>query len=179
MAALGSDATLFAPLGYAAAGAFGLLFAWRGARALRQGRQACCGHSHDAPGGTGRWRDRAALVAAIAVRPCGGAMIVLAVAFMAGAPWAGIAAALAMAAGVAAVTAAVALGGLAFRGRRSARGRGCRGSDRRNPADPRRRRLVRLCRRRGGADRLSVRHSLSESTGFRLVAGRPRPRCRT
>jgi hypothetical protein len=37
MAALGSDATLFAPLGYAAAGAFGLLFAWRGARALRQG----------------------------------------------------------------------------------------------------------------------------------------------
>jgi nickel/cobalt exporter len=116
MAALGSDATLFAPLGYAAAGAFGLLFAWRGARALRQGRQACCGHSHDAPGGTGRWRDRAALVAAIAVRPCGGAMIVLAVAFMAGAPWAGIAAALAMAAGVAAVTAAVALGGLAFRG---------------------------------------------------------------
>jgi nickel/cobalt exporter len=116
MAALGSDATLFAPLGYAAAGAFGLLFAWRGACALRQGRQACCGHSHDAPGGTGRWRDRAALVAAIAVRPCGGAMIVLAVAFMAGAPWAGIAAALAMAAGVAAVTAAVALGGLAFRG---------------------------------------------------------------
>jgi ABC-type nickel/cobalt efflux system permease component RcnA len=115
MTALQADATLFAPLGYAAAGLFGLLFARRGLRALAGSPAHGCGchapHAH-APH---RWRERAGLVAAVAARPCGGAMVVLAVAWMAGAPWAGVAGALAMAAGVAAVTAAVALGGFAFR----------------------------------------------------------------
>lgn len=115
MGALRSDAAVFAPLGYAAAGLFGLLFAWRGLRALAGGHGHGCG-CHAPPARPGAlWRDRAGIVAAVAARPCGGAMIVLAVAWMAGAPWAGVAGALAMAAGVAVVTAAVALGGFAFR----------------------------------------------------------------
>jgi ABC-type nickel/cobalt efflux system permease component RcnA len=113
--ALRADKTLFAPLGYAAAGLFGLLFAWRGLRALGAGHAHGCGCHPPEAQTAARWRERAALVAAVAARPCGGAMIVLAVAWMAGAPWAGVAGALAMAAGVAAVTAAVALGGFAFR----------------------------------------------------------------
>ncbi len=113
MAAMTADARVFSPVGYAAAGAFGLLFAWRGLRGLIGRGEACCGHHY----GLGvspraRWRERAALVAAVAARPCAGAMIVLAIAWMAKAPWAGVAAAGAMALGVAA---AVALGGFAFR----------------------------------------------------------------
>ena len=115
MKALQGDATLFAPLGYAAAGLFGLVFAWRGLRTLAGSHAHGCGCHASHPHATDRWRERAGLVAAVAARPCGGAMIVLAVAWMAGAPWAGVAGALAMAAGVAAVTAAVALGGFAFR----------------------------------------------------------------
>jgi ABC-type nickel/cobalt efflux system permease component RcnA len=115
MGALRSDATVFAPLAYAAAGLFGLLFAWRGLRALAGSHAHGCGCHAPQAGGAGLWRERAAIVAAVAARPCGGAMIVLAVAWMAGAPWAGVAGALAMAGGVAAVTAAVALGGFAFR----------------------------------------------------------------
>ncbi len=115
MAAMTADATVFAPIGYAAAGAFGLLFAWRGLRALIGRGAACCGHHATAASPRSRWRERAALVAAVAARPCAGAMIVLAIAWMAKAPWAGVAAAGAMALGVAAVTAAVALGGFAFR----------------------------------------------------------------
>jgi ABC-type nickel/cobalt efflux system permease component RcnA len=115
MAAMTADATLFAPIGYAAAGAFGLLFAWRGLRLLFGRGDACCGHHASEPSQRTRWRERTALVAAVAARLCAGAMIVLAIAWMAQAPWAGVAAAGAMALGVAAVTAAVALGGFAFR----------------------------------------------------------------
>lgn len=125
-AAVAADAHLFAPLGYAMAGLFGLLFAWRGVRQLAGGHDdPCCAHAHHAhhadcghrPGrqSGGRWGDRLALVAAVAVRPCSGAMIVLALAWMAKAPWAGLAAAVAMALGVAVVTAAAALGGFAVR----------------------------------------------------------------
>jgi len=115
MDAMTADQSVLAPIGYAAAGLFGLIFAWRGLRGLRGGHAHCCG-SHARHGrSASRWRDRAGIVAAVGARPCAGAMIVLAVAWMAGAPWAGIAAAIAMAAGVATVTAAVALGGLAFR----------------------------------------------------------------
>jgi ABC-type nickel/cobalt efflux system permease component RcnA len=115
MAAMSADETVFAPIGYAFAGAFGLLFACRGLRALIGRGEACCGHHAPEPARRTRWRERAALVVAVAARPCAGAMIVLAIAWMARAPWAGVAAAGAMALGVAAVTAAVALGGFAFR----------------------------------------------------------------
>ncbi len=91
IAAMTADATVFAPIGYAAAGAFGLLFAWRGLRALAGRGEACCGHHAPLASPRRRWRERAALVAAVAARPCAGAMIVLAIASMAKAPWAGVA----------------------------------------------------------------------------------------
>ncbi|SEA90205.1 nickel/cobalt transporter [Rubrimonas cliftonensis] len=122
MAAMGADGRIFAPIGYAAAGAFGLLFAWRGAQALSRGKAACCGHGAHGDGHDHgrvhphRWRERVALVVAVGARPCAGAMIVLAIAWMADAPWAGVAATGPMALGVAVVTAAVALGGVALRG---------------------------------------------------------------
>jgi ABC-type nickel/cobalt efflux system permease component RcnA len=115
MVAMTADQSFFAPIGYAAAGIFGLIFAWRGLRGLRSGHAHCCGGHTPERRSASRWRDRAGIVAAVGARPCAGAMIVLAVAWMAGAPWVGIAAAIAMAVGVAVVTAAVALGGLAFR----------------------------------------------------------------
>jgi ABC-type nickel/cobalt efflux system permease component RcnA len=81
---------------------------------------ACgCGHDHgptvaqvEALRG---WRDAAALVGAIALRPCMGAMMTLAVAWGVGLPGAGLAAVAAMALGVALVTGAVALGAMGAR----------------------------------------------------------------
>lgn len=110
-----ADQSVLAPIGYAAAGLFGLIFAWRGLRGLRGGHAQCCDGHVPRGRSPSRWRDRAGIVAAVGARPCAGAMIVLAVSWMAGAPWAGIAAAVAMAVGVATVTAVVTLGGLAFR----------------------------------------------------------------
>lgn len=89
-------------------GAVGLWLVWRGLRAAR--RRACC-HGHGAPATTDAlgWRASAALVLGVALRPCGGAMLVLAVAWSAAVPWAGVLAVLAMALGTAVVTSATAL----------------------------------------------------------------------
>lgn len=112
-----SDLTL-APLGHGMLAAVGGWLLWRGARALRpRAAVACergCGHgcAHDPA-----WlraaqvdlRAALALIAAMAARPCGGAMLTLAVAWGAGVPVAGVLAVLAMALGTAAVTIAAAL----------------------------------------------------------------------
>lgn len=56
------------------------------------------------------WRARAAVVAATALRPCTGALMILVAAWAMGWPWAGVFAALAMGLGVGAATGGVALG---------------------------------------------------------------------
>ncbi len=115
-----SDATL-APIGHATLVALGLWLGWRGLRGLWTAEPACgCGHHdhhhrHTPPDARLDARFGAALVAAIAARPCGGAMITLAVAWAAGVPVAGALAVLAMSAGVAVVTVASALAAAAAR----------------------------------------------------------------
>ena len=131
------------PLSYAVIAAIGLVLVWRGGRTLarflrpmpvmplrhpfhhtvgdaRRHTSACgCGHRH---GPTAEevarvrgWRDGLALVAAIAVRPCTGAVMVLVIAWQTGLHALGVGAVLAMALGTGAFTAAVALGSVAFR----------------------------------------------------------------
>lgn len=101
-----------APIGFAALGLVGGWLVLRGVRALRQPEAvACCGHDHHhhhdhAPIGTS---GTFALIGAIAARPCGGAILTLAVAWGAGVAMAGVLAVGAMALGTALVTAASAL----------------------------------------------------------------------
>lgn len=105
---MGASETVLAEAGLWMLGAIGLWLIWRGQRALRGA--ACC-HGHGVSGSVGAldWRASAMLVVAIALRPCGGAMLVLAVAWGAGLPMAGLLAVLAMALGTAVVTTASAL----------------------------------------------------------------------
>jgi ABC-type nickel/cobalt efflux system permease component RcnA len=121
-----------APLSYAAVGAIGAWLVLRGARklwrsrpapALASGhthhRDACCGHSHgptpeEAARVTG-WRDAAALIGAVALRPCTGALFLLVLTWRMDLVWQGIAGVAAMALGTASVTVAVALASVTAR----------------------------------------------------------------
>lgn len=104
---------LFAPLSYAAIGAIGLWLVWRGVRGLRRGEGHACGHDHGpAPedvARAGSLRDAALIVAAVAMRPCTGALFLLVICWRLGIDLAGILGTFAMALGTASVTVAVAL----------------------------------------------------------------------
>ena len=118
-----ADAWL-APASYVAIAAVGGYLVLRGLRILRAPAQhACgCGHAHgptpDEAASLVGWRDGAALVASIAVRPCTGALFLLAIALRLDLFWTGALAVLAMGLGTAAFNLAVA--GLGVLGRRAA-----------------------------------------------------------
>jgi ABC-type nickel/cobalt efflux system permease component RcnA len=110
-----------APVGAATLLALGVWLSWRGSRALARGEADCgCGHgretdhdrrrSHAHPHRSSRLglREGAVIAAAIAARPCAGAVLILALAAAVGATWAGLLAVLAMALGTGTVTAAAA-----------------------------------------------------------------------
>ncbi|WP_276808474.1 nickel/cobalt transporter [Castellaniella defragrans] len=113
-------------------GAAALYRRWRGPRpdapprgVFTQGagmRAYCadCGALHDLAGahldGTRGWRASLPVVAAIGIRPCSGAILVLLVAYSIDLRWAGIAAVMAMSAGTAATVGALAIGAVSLRG---------------------------------------------------------------
>lgn len=104
------------PVGHAMLALVGLWLGWRGVRALAPApthdHSGCggCAHGPDPRAAMAAdWRAALGLIAGVAIRPCGGAMLTLALAWGAGAPWAGVAAVLAMSLGVAAVTVATAI----------------------------------------------------------------------
>ncbi|MFP4043313.1 MAG: nickel/cobalt transporter [Rhodosalinus sp.] len=126
-----------APLSYAAIGAIGAWLVLRGARKLWRMRpapalaaaraphgEACphdhaCGHAHgptadEAARVTG-WREAAALIGAVALRPCTGALFLLVLTWRMDLVWQGIAGVGAMALGTASVTVAVALAAVTAR----------------------------------------------------------------
>ncbi|MDG3040061.1 nickel/cobalt transporter [Roseicyclus marinus] len=132
---------LFAPLSFAAIALVGLWLVWRGLRKLtvlvREGEHihghghdhahhhdhgancAVCGHAH-APdpehlAQATSWRETAALVGAVAIRPCTGALFVLIVTAQMGIFAIGIAGTIAMALGTASVTVAVAVAAVTLR----------------------------------------------------------------
>jgi ABC-type nickel/cobalt efflux system permease component RcnA len=103
-------------LGMAALGGVGLWLGWRGLRALRHGGEGAChahchdhGHHHPTAADVPGTAASLALAGAIAMRPCAGAMLTLAIAWGAGVAWAGVLAVLAMSLGTAVVTVASAL----------------------------------------------------------------------
>lgn len=97
----------------------------RSTEAVPAGTCATCGHAHaPSPADMKRatdWRSALAVVVAVAVRPCTGALFVLILTFSMGLTAAGILGVLAMALGTALVTLAVALGAWHFRGGLAAR----------------------------------------------------------
>lgn len=119
---------IMAPASYAAIAAVGAWLALRGLRRLRRAigaatvqDAACatCGHHHgptpsQAEAVTG-WRDAAALVAAVAIRPCTGALFLLILTWRMGLEMAGILGTFAMGLGTASVTLAVALASVTLR----------------------------------------------------------------
>lgn len=127
-----ADAWL-APVSHAAVGAIGLWLVWRGARRFVRQRiasgghhhghdhdhHAGCSHSHgpgpDEIAAAATWREAAALVGGVALRPCAGALFLLALTWGMAIPLAGILGAYAMGLGVAAVTVAVAVGAVWLR----------------------------------------------------------------
>lgn len=113
--------TWSAPLGNAAVAAVGAWLLWRGLRALRVPAADGCGHHHGPGPDDARDAGPAAalaMIAAIAARPCTGALFVLVIAWRLDLAAAGIAAVVAMGLGTAALTAVVAV--LAVLGRDAA-----------------------------------------------------------
>ena len=84
------------------------------------GACADCGHRHgptlEEVAKATTWRETAALIAGIAIRPCTGALFVLIITWQMGIPLMGIAGAIAMALGTAAVTVGVGLAAAGLRG---------------------------------------------------------------
>ncbi|MBY4891731.1 hypothetical protein KUL25_03005 [Rhodobacteraceae bacterium N5(2021)] len=131
---------VFAPLSFAAIALVGLWLVWRGARGLWRlqgsvrhgiggvhdhahegGGAACghCGHSHgpspEEISRAGGPREVAALIAAVAIRPCTGALFVLILTAQMGVFWAGVMGTFAMALGTASVTVVVAIAAVGLR----------------------------------------------------------------
>lgn len=122
-----------APLSYALIGGIGGWLVWRGGRSLWRGRRVRQGHAHDgahevcdhcghAHGPTPEQvaavrssRDALMIVAAIAVRPCTGAIFLLILTWQLGIGWAGVAGAFVMGAGTAGFTVLVALAAAGMR----------------------------------------------------------------
>ena len=124
-----------APVSLAAIGLVGLWLVWRGLRKMRPAAEAradhhdhhhdhnhaCedCGHAHgpspDQVAHLRSWRDGAALVGAIALRPCTGAVFLLILTWQMQVFWAGILGTLAMALGTACVTLAAAVAAVTLR----------------------------------------------------------------
>lgn len=133
----------FAVLSDLMIGGIGAYLVWRGARALWRLRErpvvldeglaglaamdhdtsgavcAACGHAHGPTpaqvAGVRGWRDAALVVAAIAARPCTGALFLLILTWRIGLDWAGVVGALVMGLGTATVTVAVALASVSLR----------------------------------------------------------------
>lgn len=129
---IGVTEGFLAPASYAAIGLIGLWLIWRGARKVRafaaethdhhQHGDGCadCGHKHgpslsELERAT-NLREGLSLIAGIAIRPCTGALFVLIITWQMGIGLIGVAGAFAMALGTAAVTIAVGLSALGFRG---------------------------------------------------------------
>lgn len=124
-----------APISATAIALVGLWLAWRGLRVLRTARRApvhdhphsghhhdlceTCGHSHgpsvEQAAQTHSVRDALALIGAVALRPCTGALFLLIITWSMGIFWAGIAGALFMGLGTAGVTVAVAISAVFMR----------------------------------------------------------------
>jgi nickel/cobalt exporter len=126
---------IMAPASFAAIALVGLWLAFRGLRRWRKTRAThdhhhhhhhdhdapcpSCGHKHgptlaEAEAVTG-WRDAAALIGAVAIRPCTGALFLLILTWRMGLDLAGIMGAFAMGLGTASVTLAVALASVTLR----------------------------------------------------------------
>ena len=116
-----ADQTM-APLSYALVAVLGVWIAQRGARKLwrkpdvnsHHGHEVCsdCGHAHGPTVAQAEavrsWRDAAAVIAVIAIRPCTGAIFLLILTYALGLFWVGIIGAFVMGIGTAALTALVA-----------------------------------------------------------------------
>jgi ABC-type nickel/cobalt efflux system permease component RcnA len=122
---------IMAPASFAAIALVGLWLAFRGLRRWHRNRPAphahhhhdapcpSCGHKHgptlvEAEAVTG-WRDAAALIGAVAIRPCTGALFLLILTWRMGLDLAGIMGAFAMGLGTASVTLAVAIASVTLR----------------------------------------------------------------
>lgn len=116
------------PVSYALIAGVGLWLVLRGARHLRGLRKpvhahdtvcASCGHAHgpsvEQAAEVRSWRDAAAIVAAIAVRPCTGAVFLLILTWRFGLDWAGIIGAFMMGLGTASITVLVAFAAVGLR----------------------------------------------------------------
>ncbi|MEL6463948.1 MAG: hypothetical protein AAFQ58_03175 [Pseudomonadota bacterium] len=119
---------VLAPTSYIAIALVGLWLVLRGLRRARvatvhvideHGHCHSCGHAHgpsvDQAAAVTSWRDAAAIIGSIALRPCTGAVFLLILCFGLGIPGAGIAGAFVMGLGTASVTVLVALAAVGAR----------------------------------------------------------------
>jgi ABC-type nickel/cobalt efflux system permease component RcnA len=114
-----------APASYVAIGTVGAVLIVRGTLSMMQARPAShdhysCNHAHgpdpDQVAGLTSFRDAAALVASIAIRPCTGAIFLLVIAWQLDIKLAGFVAVVVMGLGTAILTSSVAISSVALRG---------------------------------------------------------------